>query len=171
MTTGGLPRPRDWEEPVSMPDILGPRTVLVPFDGSHAAERALAWASLIAKPADAEVMVVVAFDPPLTVKGRGAAYVEEMKATLEEEARALAEESVELLQSRGVRARGVIVKGDVARAILETADDESAELIVMGRQGVTHEVGGTLEKFRSMISGGVADKVARHAEVPVLVVS
>jgi nucleotide-binding universal stress UspA family protein len=145
--------------------------VLVPFDGSHAAERALAWAALIAKPADAEVMVVVAYDPPLTVKGRGATYVEEMKAALEEEARALAEESVELLQGRGVRARGVVVKGDVARAILETSDEQSADLVVMGRQGVTHEVGGALEKFRSMISGGVAEKVARHAEVPVLVVS
>ena len=58
----------------------------------------------------------------------------------------------------------------MARAILETADDESADLIVMGRRGVTHEVGGTLEKFRSMISGGVAEKVSRHAKVPVLVV-
>jgi nucleotide-binding universal stress UspA family protein len=171
VTTGGLHRPSDWEEPVAIPEIQGPLIVLVPFDGSHAAELALAWAVLIAGPADAEVVVVVAFDPPLTVKGRGAAYVEEMKSALAEEARALAEESVQQVQGRGVRARGVVVKGDVARAILEASDEESAGLIVMGRWGVTHEVGGTLEKFRSMISGGVAEKVARHAGVPVLVVS
>jgi nucleotide-binding universal stress UspA family protein len=40
----------------------------------------------------------------------------------------------------------------------------------MGRQGLTHEVGGTLEKFRALMSGGIAEKVSRHASVPVLVV-
>ncbi len=69
-----------------------------------------------------------------------------------------------------MRARAVVVKGDVARAILETADEESADLIVLGRQGVTHEVGDALDKFRALMSGGIAEKVARHAEVPVLVV-
>jgi nucleotide-binding universal stress UspA family protein len=163
-------RPDDWDTPVAIPEAPRPRKILVPFDGSHNAERGLAWSILAARNNDAEVVVVVAFDPPLTVKGRGASYVEEMKATLEEEAKGLAEEAVAGLLGHGVTARGVVVKGDVARAILETADEESVDLIVIGRQGLTHEAGDTLEKFRALMSGGIAEKVSRHANVPVLVV-
>lgn len=163
-------RPDDWDTPVAIPEAPRPRKILVPFDGSHNGERALAWSILAARNNDAEVVVVVAFDPPLTVKGRGASYVEEMRATLEEEAKELAEEAVAGLLATGVTARGVVVKGDVARAILETADEESVDLIVIGRQGLTHEAGDTLEKFRALMSGGIAEKVSRHANVPVLVV-
>ena len=87
-------RPDDWGDPVVIPEMSRPRKILVPFDGSHNAERALAWSLLAGLNNDAEVIVLVAFDPPLTVRGRGAAYVEEMKATLEAEAKELAEESV-----------------------------------------------------------------------------
>jgi len=166
----GLQRPEQWDHPVEVPEVPRPKTILVPFDGSQNAERALAWSILAAMNNDAEVIVVVAFDPPLTVRGRGATYVEEMKATLEEEAKGLAAESVAILEARSVRARGVVVKGDIARAILETAEEEAADLIVLGRQGVTHEMGGALDRFRALMSGGIAEKVARHAEVPVLVV-
>jgi nucleotide-binding universal stress UspA family protein len=164
------PKPDDWERPVEIPDAARPQRILVPFDGSHNAERALSWGILAARNNRAEVVVVVAFDPPLTVRGRGAAYVEEMKVTLEEEAKGLAEESVQALLAAGVTARGIVAKGDVARAILQTADDESVDLIVLGRQGLTHEAGDKLEQFRRLMSGGVAEKVSRHANVPVLLV-
>jgi nucleotide-binding universal stress UspA family protein len=170
VTTGGLQRPETWDKPVEVPEAPRPKTILVPFDGSQNAERALSWSVLAARNNDAEVVVVVAFDPPLTVRGRGAVYVEEMTATLEEEARGLAEESVSILQGRSVRARGIVVRGDVARAILHTADEEAVDLIIIGRQGVTHEMGDMLDRFRALASGGIAEKVSRHATVPVLVV-
>ena len=44
-------------------------------------------------------------------------------------------------RSRRDRPRRRGPKGDVARAILETADEESVDLIIIGRQGLTHEVG------------------------------
>ncbi len=164
------PRPDDWERPVEIPDAARPRRILVPFDGSHNAERALSWGILAARNNDAELVVVVAFDQPLTVRGRSASYVEEMKVTREEEAKELATESVEALLAVGVTARAVVAKGDIARAILQTAEDESVDLIVLGRQGLTHEAGDSLEKFRRLMSGGIAEKVSRHANVPVLLV-
>ena len=165
-----LPRPGDWEAPVALPAALRPRKVLVAFDGSHNAERALSWGVLVAKNNGAEVAVVVAFDPPLTVRGRGATYVEAMKSELHQEALDLAEEAVALLQEQGVSARGVVIRGDVARGILETAEEEGVDMIIMGRQGVTHEMGDALDKFRRLMSGGIAEKVSRHATVPVLMV-
>lgn len=69
-------RPKDWEDPVVLPEAVAPKRVLVCFDGSHTSERALAWASLLAGATTAELVVIVAFEQPLTMRGRGALYVE-----------------------------------------------------------------------------------------------
>jgi nucleotide-binding universal stress UspA family protein len=168
--TLGTTRPDDWDHPVVLPDVSPPERVLVPFDGSHAGERALGWAALVAAGGRAEVVVVVAYDPPITLRGRGALYVEEVKAVLAREADELAGEAVSVLHGRGVRARGVVVRGDVSRGILDAAEDERADVIVMGRRGLTHEAGSVVERFLTILTGGVAEKVTRHADVPVLLV-
>lgn len=171
MSTGA--RPDDWEDPVVIPEIARPRRALVPFDGSHNAERALAWSVLVAHNNGAEVIVVVAFEPPLTMRGRGAAYVEEARGALADEAQSLAEEAVALLLTQHVQARGIVVSGDPARAILDTVDDEDCDMVIIGKQGLTAELRGAtgaLARFRELAAGGVAEKVHRHATVPVLMV-
>jgi nucleotide-binding universal stress UspA family protein len=167
-------RPEDWEEPVRLPEVNLPRRLLVPFDGSHNAERALAWAATTASATDGEVVVLVGYEQPLTMRGRGAPYIESVREDLETEAKELAAEAVRLLVARGVRSRGIVVKGDVPRAILDMAESEACDLLVIGRQGLSAEVGGVtgaLDRMRDMLQGGVADKVVRHSPVPVLVVS
>jgi nucleotide-binding universal stress UspA family protein len=169
-----LQRPPDWDEPITLPELAAPSRILVAFDGSHCAIRALAWAELVGRTGGAEVLVVSAYEPPLTLRGRGAAYVDEARDYLADEARSLASESVALLTAKGVRARGLVVAGEPARAILDTAEDEEADVIILGRSGVTAELrglGGALNRFRDLLAGGVADKVGRHAVVPVLLVS
>jgi nucleotide-binding universal stress UspA family protein len=168
-----LARPHDWEDPVVLPEFAVPGRVLVPFDGSHTSERALAWAAALAGTIDAEIVVVVAYEQPLTMRGRGAAYIEAVRDDLAQEALQLATEAVELLKNKGVRARGVVVKGEVAHAILDTADDEQVGLVVLGRQGLTADLRGlegSIERLRERLHGGVTDKIVRHASVPVLVV-
>lgn len=169
-----LARPEDWDDPVRLLEMEPPERVLIPFDGSHASERALGWAALVARGTSSELIVVVAFEPPLTVRGRGATYVEEVRDQLLTEAQALAAEAVTLLVGRGIAARAIVVQGDPARAILDTADDEDCGLIALGRQGLTAEVRGVtgaMGRFREMLTGGVSDKVIRYATVPVLVVA
>ena len=169
----GLVRPEDWDDPVQLPDVGTVRRVLVPFDGSHHAERALAWAALAAAAAEAEVVVMVAYEPPLTKKGRGGTYVEAIRDALDDEAKALAAEAVELLSAAGCRARGVVIRGEAAAATLETFETDDCDLVVLGRRGLSSElagIAGTLERFRSSLQGGVAEKVARHADVAVMVV-
>lgn len=166
-------RPEDWEAPVVLPDVDKPERILVPFDGSHNAERALAWAAYVARKRETEVVVVVAYEQPMTMRGRGATYVEEVRDHLEAEAVGLAQEAVELLQQRGLQGRGIVIKGDVARAILDTVETEQCDLVLIGRQGISSEVGGVsgaLDKMMDLLQGGVCNKVVRHSSVPVVVV-
>ncbi len=166
-------RPQDWEDPVSLPDVELPRRLLVAFDGSHNAERALAWAERVAALHDTEVVVVVAYEQPMTMRGRGATYIEEARMALEQEAKDLAAEAVQLLLERGRAGRAVVVRGDVPHAILDVAESEDCGLVLIGRQGISAEVGGlagSLERVRNLLEGGVTDKVVRHAVVPVIVV-
>jgi nucleotide-binding universal stress UspA family protein len=172
MTT--LARPDDWEDPVAIPTVTPPTKVLVPIDGSHNSERALAWAELVARAAGSEIVVMVAYEQPLTMRGRGAAYIETIRDELHGEAVHLATEAVELLRARGVAARGVVIKGEPARGILDVADDEGVTLIVMGRHGLTAELRGVasaLDRFRDLLQGGITEKVTGHATVQVLVVA
>jgi nucleotide-binding universal stress UspA family protein len=166
-------RPADWESPVVVPEAAVPERILVPFDGSHNAERALAWARIIALGTGSEVLVLVGYTQPLTMRGRGAAYVEAVRDELADEAAELAREGVQVLVTAGVQARGIVLKGDITRGILETAAQEGCGLILLGRQGLTAEVGGVsgaAGMIRDLLQGGVSEKVTRHAEVPVLVV-
>ena len=175
-------RPADWESPVVVPEAEVPERILVPFDGSHNAERALAWARMIALGTGSEVLVLVGYTQPLTMRGRGAAYIESVREDLEiealrdelaDEAAELAREGVQVLVTAGVQARGIVLKGDITRGILETAAQEGCGLILLGRQGLTAEVGGVsgaAGMIRDLLQGGVSEKVTRHAEVPVVVV-
>ncbi|AKB68212.1 Universal stress protein [Methanosarcina mazei LYC] len=57
---------------------------------------------------------------------------------------------------------GVVVEGDPAHTILEFAEQNKVDLIVMGTLGK-----GGLERF---LLGSVADKVVRHSKISVIVV-
>lgn len=167
-------RPDDWGDPVALVDVSVPKMVLVPFDGSHNSERALSWARLLARTTGAEVVITVAYEQPLTMRGRGSEQIESVRDDLADEAVSLAEEAVRLLLADGVAARGVVIKGEPARGILEVAETEGCELIIIGRRGLTSEmkgIGGALDRFRDLMQGGVSEKVSRHADVPVMVVS
>jgi nucleotide-binding universal stress UspA family protein len=65
----------------------------------------------------------------------------------------------------GVEAAGVIRRvrpGDTPQQIVEVAASSGADLIVMGTRGMT--------EWKSLMLGGVANKVVHHAACPVLLV-
>jgi nucleotide-binding universal stress UspA family protein len=68
----------------------------------------------------------------------------------------------------------VVVRGDPVDGILEIAEDEDVSLIIIGRRGLTSEVRAAQGRIRaalgSLTAGSVADKVGKHATVPVLLV-
>ncbi len=80
-----------------------------------------------------------------------------------------AEALVEAVQIRfrevGIEAQGEIRRvspGDTPQQIVDVAREAEADLIVLGTRGMT--------EWKSMLLGGVANKVVQHAHCPVLLV-
>lgn len=78
---------------------------------------------------------------------------------------ALVDGVVATFREAGVKARGEIRRvrpGETPEQIVEVAKTAQADLIVMGTRGMT--------EWRSLLLGGVANKVVHHATCPVLLV-
>lgn len=120
------------------------RTILVPLDGSTAAETVLPYVKLIASPIGADVHL-------LTI----AANEEEQS-----EATAYLTEKSKELSAHSLTA--AVAPGDEARTILEQADAKDADLIAMS----THGRSGLMR----WILGSTADKVVHRSTRPVLLV-
>jgi nucleotide-binding universal stress UspA family protein len=154
----------DGDEPLSIPEIdRSIERILVPVDGSPGSEIGMAWADLVARTVDAEVIVVVTFNPPSAIRRRGILEVEHLRIEMEEDATEVATEAAQLFLDRGRRARALVVVAEPAEGILETAEAESVDLIVMGRRG-----SGRLE---GLLVGSVSERVARYATMPVFLAS
>jgi nucleotide-binding universal stress UspA family protein len=73
--------------------------------------------------------------------------------------------ALERFREAGVQARAEIRRvspGDTPEQIVQVAKDVQADLIVLGTRGMT--------EWKSMLLGGVANKVVHHAHCPVLLV-
>ncbi|MEW6059699.1 MAG: universal stress protein [Actinomycetota bacterium] len=80
-------------------------------------------------------------------------------------AQALVDQVVSMFREAGVEATGVIRRvrpSETPEQIIEVAKSSGAELIVMGTRGMS--------EFKSILLGGVANKVVHHATCPVLLV-
>jgi nucleotide-binding universal stress UspA family protein len=77
----------------------------------------------------------------------------------------LVEDTVEMFRAAGVEATGELRKvrpGHTYEEIVQVAKRIPADLIVMGTRGMT--------ELKSLLLGGVANKVVHHAPCPVLLV-
>jgi nucleotide-binding universal stress UspA family protein len=149
------------------------RTIVVPHDGSPFSERALERAAFIAKAAGARIVLVNATVLPAFVYSYHDATntaINEVADSLvrsaaDSTARALAEAARRLEEKEGVRRASYVhaVAGDPAELVLETAEKEGADLIVIGSRGLRG-----LSRLRAL--GSVARRVSEHARCPVLIV-
>ena len=77
----------------------------------------------------------------------------------------LVQDVLDAFRGRGVDAHGEIRRvssGDTPEQIVSVAKQARADLIVMGSRGMT--------EWKSLLLGGVANKVVHHATCPVLLV-
>jgi nucleotide-binding universal stress UspA family protein len=132
-------------------------TVLVAYDGSESARRALAAAAKLAH--NGVSLRVVSVAEPLPQFGRAASML-----TPEEEVERARElqEATAILKEHGVEAAAVERRGDAATMILDEAEADGADLIVLGTRG--------LGSGTRWLLGSVSTKVLHHATCNVLVV-
>jgi universal stress protein A len=140
------------------------RRILVPFDFSEYAEKALTWALAMAENWSAHVLLLHVVPrpsyPPLLM---GSYFnVAEFEANLQADAEARAKERVAHTGNTAVPIDTQVVIGEPFSDICRLAEHEKADLVVMGSHGRTG--------LRHVLLGSVAERVVRHAPCPVLVV-
>ena len=149
----------------------GARTILIGYDGSAHAERAIDEAARMFPGAEAVVMTVWRSVGDVADAGRAALPEDvvkkataEMDAAAEGEAKATAQEGADRATAAGLDARPQIAcaEGSVAEAILRAAAEDDAMTVVVGSRGRSG--------VRSALLGSVSNTVVHHSEKPVVVV-
>jgi nucleotide-binding universal stress UspA family protein len=136
------------------------RTVMLATDLAQASDAATETALELASRLGARLLAVSVIDPgSLRLPGgRFRARIDQVRAEHER----LATELVARGRSTGVSVDFLVWEGDPGESIVEAANSEAADMIIVGSHGRS-----TVGRF---LIGSVSDHVVRHAPCPVLVV-
>jgi nucleotide-binding universal stress UspA family protein len=153
-----------------------PAPVLVAYDGSAAARRAISETAELfgSRP----VLVTTVWEPALAYSSIASpipdaglqavpmdmAEAQKLEGDLEARAQRVAEDGAELARSAGLQAEAFAVAGDAraADAIVEAARNRSVAAIVIGSRG--------LSGLRARLEGSTSSGVVKSAPCPVVVV-
>jgi nucleotide-binding universal stress UspA family protein len=136
--------------------MLPIKTILHPTDFSKPSEAALRFACALARDYEARLVILHVVEPPV--------YYGELGMTVP-----LPTDFHESLQARlsrlvpadsGIPVATILVEGSATREILHVAEEQHADLIVLGTHGRTG--------VARVLLGSVAESVIRHSHIPVL---
>lgn len=144
-------------------DLQTYKKILVGYDGSENAQRALDRAVALSTQQEASIQVVVAVSTVMMVYGPTAPYYppgypEEVMT----EGGKLLEAAVNKAKAAGRNVSGSVEDGHAPEVILNLAESGGADLIVLGRRGISG-----VERF---LMGGVSSSVVNHSKCDVLIV-
>ena len=138
-------------------------TILVPFDGSEPALRAIEYAAKLVKTSDNPLVIVLNLQAPVPSYWPEKLVNEDMlRAHYESEGAKTLEAAERLLREVGVPCRSEVRAGLAGDTIADFARDERVDGIVMGTRG--------MGAVGSLVMGSVAQKVVHLAPVPVTLV-
>jgi nucleotide-binding universal stress UspA family protein len=142
------------------------RTIVVGTDGSETAAKAVGQAAELAASVQGTLLIVSAFEPVsgarLREEAQDAPDDVRWMVNPREDVDATLGAAVELAEERGVGSRTFARQGDPADAILDVAEEQGADLIVVGNKGMTGA--------KRFLLGSVPNKVSHHAPCSVLIV-
>lgn len=137
------------------------KKILVPTDGSEFAKKAQKHALFLAKVSGAEIVAVSVTENNFVNGLPLDDEIYQLNQILQERSEENLKEFDEL-NEENLKISHVIREGSPAKVILEVANEENIDLIVMGSSGKSG--------FDRFIMGSVADKVVNSAKCAVLVV-
>jgi nucleotide-binding universal stress UspA family protein len=130
--------------------------MVIGYDGSDHSRRALRIAIDLAKKYGSEVLVVTVIDVS-TVPGDPNAI-----RIVSETANQVVAEASEILSREGIPHRTFVRQGDPSTEIVKVAEENKADLVVVGSRG--------LSSLKRIILGSVSQGVLNRSKIPVLVV-
>ena len=139
------------------------KRILVGYDGSENADRALSRAASIAKEQDSSLKIICVLNIPMLASAPFAPPIPQgvfddlMKDGKENVSRA-----IRAVSSMIPQASGSLEVGYPAERILDAATKDGCDLIILGRRGVSR-----IERF---LLGSVATSVMNHSKCDVLIV-
>ena len=136
------------------------KKILLPVDGSESCVLAYDHAKTFAQKFGAEVLILNVQDEIPHGYG-GVDYKEAGTAKLEKNAQEILKKAKESFEGTEIKIDTKFVIGDAASAIIDAAENEGCDIIIM----CTHGMSGR----KRFLMGSVANKVVHHASVPVLV--
>lgn len=136
--------------------------ILLPTDGSEGTRRAVEHAVNLANNYDATVHVVYVVNTSAYSTLPADANWESIMEALEEEGQEATEDVEELASDEGVKVITEVLEGVPHREILDYAERNNIDLIIMGTHGKTG--------INRLLLGSVTEKVVRSSETPVLTV-
>jgi nucleotide-binding universal stress UspA family protein len=141
-------------------------TIVVGTDGSETAGTAVAHAIELAVALRSRLLIVSAFGPVAPSRLREEATQApadvQWMVNPREDVDATLTAATEDAQAQGVDVRSFARQGDPADAILDVAEEQGADLIVVGNKGMTGA--------KRFLLGSVPNKVSHHAPCSVLIV-
>lgn len=135
--------------------------ILLATDGSENARRAANEAAGIAKVLSSRVILVYIINTPPS-QSRMAKANFDVHSLLEEDARMEVKDTIRIFETEGLPYTLKVAIGDPAAEIIEIAEKEMADLIVIGSRGL-----GTI---KGVFMGSVSQKVTHHSSCPVMIV-
>lgn len=139
--------------------------VVVGYDGSECSQRAID-AALVVVNEGGTVHLVLAYDAPSArqVSQAYAAVPVEFTSSIDlmKEPREALAQAAQRVADQGVTVVDHFVDDDPASAIMQMADEVSADMIVVGSRG--------LGRASQVVRGSVSTKIAHHAEVDFMVI-
>jgi nucleotide-binding universal stress UspA family protein len=141
-------------------------SIVVGTDGSETAKEAVRQASELAKTVGAKLHLVSAYEP--VPQGRLRQERQQVPDDLQwminpkEDVNNTLKAAAEELEEKGIDVDVHAREGDPADAILDVAEEEKADLIVVGNKGMTGA--------RRFLLGSVPNKVSHHAPSSVMII-
>src|SRR4051794_1490987 len=142
------------------------KSIVVGTDGSETAQVAVRQAIDLAKQVGAKLQIVSAYEPVSEQRLRS--EKKEVPADLQwmvnprEDVEATLEEAADEAKGAGVDVETFARQGDPADAILDVAEEQSSDLIMVGNKGMSGA--------KRFLLGSVPNKVSHHAPTSVMII-
>jgi nucleotide-binding universal stress UspA family protein len=142
------------------------KSIVVGTDGSETATQAVRQAVDLAKEIGAKVELVSAYEPvsDQRLREERTEVPDDLQWMVNprEDVDATLQEAAELAKENGVDVETYARQGDPADAILDVAEEQNADLIIVGNKGMTGA--------KRFLLGSVPNKVSHHAPCSVLII-